>query len=166
MDVPAPLISAPNMDMPKLKPKPLVKPKSNPTKALNQTENASSNRTQPTQIQREVMPMNVSGKWSIKFNDDIDRSLELNLWSSSENRIMGYGTLKVAGTDNSVAASGSVTPRELILVTKSAAPEYANQKSDEYYLDLFMANDTLSGTYVHKSDGQSLGKGNATAIKE
>jgi len=110
--------------------------------------------------------MNVTGKWSMKFNDSTGRSLDLNLWSSGGTRIMGYGIVTEEGTKNSVTASGSVTVKELKLITKSAAPEYANQKYDEYDLDLFMINNTLSGTYNLKSGGQLLGKGNATATKE
>lgn len=166
MDVPAPIISAPNMDTPKPNPKPLVKQKSNSNQALNQTGNTSSNQTQATQIQQEARTMNVSGKWSIKFSDSTDRSLDLNLWPSGGNRIMGYGTLTEEGARNSVTASGSVTTEELSLIAKSAAPEHAIQKYDEYDLDLIMVNDTLSGTYVLKSGGQSLGKGNATAVKQ
>jgi hypothetical protein len=90
----------------------------------------------------------------------------LNLWSSSGNRIMGYGTSTEESTKNSVTASGSVTSQELALIAKSAAPEYTNQKYDEYDLDLFMINNTLTGTYVLKLGGLSLGKGNATAIKQ
>jgi hypothetical protein len=170
MDVPAPIISAPNMDTPKPIPKPISKTvvklsNNNPSQALNQTGNTSSNQTQLTQIQQETKPINVSGKWSIKFSDGTDRSLDLNLWSSGGNRIMGYGTLTEEGAKNSVTASGSVTTQELSLIAKSAVPEHANQKYDEYDLNLFMVNDTLSGTYVLKSGGQSLGKGNATAVK-
>lgn len=166
MDVPAPLISAPNMDTPKPIPKPLAKPKIDSNPALNQTGNKSSNQTQVTQIQQEVKAMNVSGKWSIKFSDSTDRSLDLNLWPSGGNRVMGYGTLTEGGAGNSVTASGSVTTEELSLIAKSAAPEHASQKYDEYDLNLFMVNDTLSGTYVLKSGGQSLGKGNATAVRQ
>jgi hypothetical protein len=166
MDVPAPRISAPNMDMPAPNPKPLVKPKNNANQALNQTGNMSSNQIQVTQIQQEVKPMNVSGKWSIKFDDSTGRLLDLNLWSSSGTRIMGYGTLTEEGAKNSVTASGSVTEQELTLIAKSATPEYANQRYDEYDLDLFMINYTLSGTYVLKSGGQLLVKGNATAVKQ
>ena len=166
MDVPAPIISAPNMAMPKPNPKPIVKPNSNPNQTLNQSGNMSSNQTQVTQAQQEVKPMNVTGKWSMKFNDSTGRSLDLNLWSSGGTRIMGYGTVTEEGTKNSVTASGSVTAHELKLIAKSAAPEYANQKYDEYDLDLFMVNNTLSGTYILKSGGQFLDKGNATATKE
>jgi hypothetical protein len=166
MSVPAPHISAPTMDVPVPSPKPLDKPNSNPVQAINQTGNTSSNRAQATQIQQEVQPMNVSGKWSIKFNDSTDRSLDLNLWSSGGNRIMGYGTLTEGGAKNSVTASGSLTAQELTLIAKSATPEYANEKYDEYDLDLSMVNNTLSGTYVLMSGGQSLGKGNATAVKQ
>jgi hypothetical protein len=53
------------------------------------------------------------------------------------------------------AASGSVTVQELTLTAQSASTEYANQKNDEYDLDLFIVNSTLSGTYVLKLSGQS-----------
>ena len=166
MSVPAPHISAPTMDVPAPSPKPLDKPNSKPIQAINKTGNTSSTKDQVTQIQQEVQSMNVSGKWSIKFNDGTDKSLDLNLWPSGGNRIMGYGTLTEGGTKHSVTASGSSTAQELKLIAKSATPEYANQKYDEYDLDLLMVNNTLSGTYVLMSGGQSLGKGNATAIKQ
>jgi hypothetical protein len=165
MDVPAPIISAPSMDMPKPNPKPLVKPK-NDTNTLNTPGNVGSNQTQVTKLQHEPEPMNVSGKWSIKFNDSTDRSLDLNLWSSSGNRIMGYGTLTETGAKNSVAASGSVGAQGFTLIVKSASPDYADRKDKEFDIDLFMVNGTLSGTYVQKSGGQFLGKGNASAVKQ
>ena len=79
---------------------------------------------------------------------------------------MGYGTVTENGAKNSVTASGSVGAQELILIAKSATSEYINQNYDEYDLDLLMMNNTLSGTYVLKSGGHSLGKGNATAVKQ
>ena len=79
---------------------------------------------------------------------------------------MGYGTVTEDGAKNSVTASGSVTAQELTLIAKSATSEYIKQKYDEYDLKLLMVNNTLSGTYVLKSGGQSLGKGNATAAKQ
>jgi hypothetical protein len=166
MNVPEPSISAPNMDMPVTHPKPLARPNNNPNQALNQSGNKSSNQAQVTQIQQELMPMNVSGKWSIKFDDGTDRSLDLNIWSSGGDRIMGYGTLTEEGAKNSVAVSGSVTTKELTLIAKSAAPEYANQNYDEYDLDMFMVNNTMSGSYVLKSGGKTLVKGNATAVNQ
>jgi hypothetical protein len=167
MDVPAPLISAPNMDMPAPNPKPLGKPSKNPNQAFNKTGNVSSNQTQVTQIQQTPKSMNVSGKWSIMFNDSPDRSLVLNLWSAaSGNIIMGYGTLIEAGASNSVTASGSASAQELKLTAKLADSDYTKQKNKECDLDLFMVNSTLSGTYVLKSGGQFLGKGNVTAAKE
>ena len=165
MSVPEPHISPPTMEVPATNPKPLANTNSNPNQVINQTRNMSSNQTQVTQVQG-VQPMNVSGKWSIKFNDGTDRSLDLNLWPSGGNRIMGYGTLTENGAKNSVTASGSLTAKEITLTAKSATPEYANQKYDVYDLDLFMINNTLSGTYVLSSGGQSLGKGNATAVKQ
>jgi len=166
MSVPEPHISAPSMEVPVTTPKTIVEPNITPKQELNQTSNTSSNQTQVTQIQQGVQPMNVSGKWSIKFNDGTDRSLDLNLWPSGGNRIMGYGTLTEDGAKNSVTASGSLTAQELTLTAKSATPEYANQKYDVYDLDLLMKNNTLSGTYVLSSGGQFLGKGNATAVKQ
>lgn len=82
---------------------------------------------------------------------------------------MGYGTLNEGSIKNSATVSGSVGAQELILIAKSAAPDYTNQKDKEYDLDLLMVNDTLSalsGTYELKSGGQSLGKGSATAVKK
>ena len=161
MSMPAPLISGPNMDMPAPNPKPLVKPNNNPSPALNQIGNISSNQTQ------EVKPMDLSGKWSIRFDNGTDRSLDLNLWPSIGTAgIMGFGTFIEKGTQSSVTATGSVTAQELSLTVKSATPEYINKKYDECDLDLFMVNNTLSGTYVLMSGGQSLSQGNAKAVKK
>jgi len=64
-----------------------------------------------------------------------------------------------------VTASGSVTGNELHLTTKSATPENANQKNDQYDLDLFWVNNTISGTYILRSGGEFAGEGNVTAVK-
>ncbi len=164
MDMPTPRISSPNMDMPKTKPVPLVKP-ANSNQTLNQTANISSNQTRSTLEQKEANTMDVSGKWSIKFADRADRSLDLTLWVSGGTIIMGYGTLTGEGAKNSVTASGSVKGNALHLTTKSATPEYANQKNDQYDLDLFMVNDTISGTYILRSGGEFVSEGNVTAVK-
>jgi hypothetical protein len=165
MNVPEPLVSRPNMDVPAPNPKPPIGRNNNPNQATNKNANATSNQTQVTKTQQEVKPMDVSGKWSIRFDDRTDVVFDLTLWSSGGSKIMGYGTLTEKGTKNSMTASGSFAAQELILTAKLAAPEFANQKFDEYYLDLFMANNTLSGTYVLESGGQSLGNGNVTAVK-
>ena len=170
MTMPVPTItgpasSGPNMDMPKPETRSLIAPDNNTTKT-KPTGSISPNQTQVSKTQQTVMTMDVSGKWSIKFDKRTDRSLDLNLWASSKNGILGYGTLTEEGAKNSVTASGSINGQELTLTTKSSTPEYATKKFDEYDLDLFMANNTLSGTYVLSSDGQSQGEGNATAIKQ
>ncbi|HSD57250.1 MAG TPA: hypothetical protein VLB04_03630 [Methanotrichaceae archaeon] len=171
-DIAVPSMKVPNMDMPEPKPKPLIEPNNNLNPVLSQTSNISSNQTQAAQIQQkaepmDVSPMDVSGKWSVKFDDGTGRSLGLTLWSSTgANRIMGYGTLTEGGRENSVTAAGSVTEQELRLTAKLAAPENANLEYDECDLDLFTVNDTLSGTYVLRSGGQFLGEGNATAVKQ
>ncbi len=164
MDMPEPLITKPNMNIPEPKTKPLAEPGSY-RPSLNQNGNISSNQTQAPMIQQGVKPMDVSGKWSIKFDNRPDRSLDLTLWSSAGTRIMGFGTLIEEGAEKSMTVSGSVSEQELSLIAKSAVPEYANQKYDEYDLDLFMENNTLSGTYILKSEGRSLDQGNATAVK-
>ncbi len=164
MDMPQPRIT-PNMDMPDPKPKQPVKPDNSADQILNQTGNMSNNQTQTIQIPQEDTPMDVSGRWSIKLDEGSGRSLDLNLWSSSGNRIMGYGTLNEGSAQHSVTASGSVIGQELILSTKSATPEYNSQETDEYDLDLVMVNNTLSGTYVLRSGEQSGVNGNATAVK-
>ena len=169
MDVPAPKVSPPNMDMPSPTPKPLGKQISKSNQTLTNTSNASSNQTQTTQaiqIEQEAKPMNVNGKWSIKLDDGTNGSLDLNLWSSSGNRIMGYGTLAEASARNYVTASGSVGEEDLKLTVKLATSDLANLKNKECNLDLFMTNDTLSGTYVMISRGQFLSRGNATATKQ
>ncbi len=150
------------MDMPKPETRSLIEPDNNTTQT-KPTGNMSPNQTQASQ---KPQILDVSGKWSIKFDKRTDRSLDLNLWASGKNGILGYGTMTEVGAKYSVTASGSINGQELTLTTKSSTPEYATKKFDEYDLDLFMANSTLSGTYVLSSDGQSLGEGNATAIKQ
>jgi hypothetical protein len=161
MDMPNPIISSPSMNTPDPKPKSQVNSDSNP----NQTGSLGSNQTQVT----EAKSNDVSGKWSIKFDDRPDRSLDLTLWSSGKAKIMGYGTLTKGGAGNSVTVSGSFAEEELILTVKSAESEYASQKYDEYLLDLFMVNNTsnnsMLGTYTLRSGGEFLGDGNATALK-
>ena len=161
MDMPEPLTPKPNMDMPKLIPKPPIVPNKDSSQTINLPANISSNTTQTNQIQ-QVKPLNVSGKWSIKLNEITDSSLDLNLWSSSGDKIMGFGTLTEGSTSNPVTAMGDVDVREFTLTVKSAISDYDR----EYDLYLVMVNNALSGTYVLKSGGQYLGKGNATAIKQ
>ena len=161
---PTPISTVPNMDMPKTEPKPLSEPNNNQVQTTP-TGNVSSNQT-TTQASQEPQPMDVSGRWSIKFDGKTDRSLDLNLWSSGGDRILGYGTLTEKGSKHSVTASGSVAEQELRLATKSATPVDVAQRFDDYDLDLFMVNNTLSGTYVLRSGGQSIGEGKAIALKQ
>lgn len=165
MDMPKPLITKPNMEAPVPNPKPPIGPNNNQNQATNKTANATSNQTQVTKIQQEVKPMDVSGKWSIRFDDRTDVVLDLTLWSSGSSKIMGYGTLAEKGEKNSMTASGSFVDPVLKLTAKSAAHELADQNFNEYYLDMFMANNTMSGTYVLELSGQSQGNGNVTAVR-
>jgi hypothetical protein len=153
MNMPKPIITSPSMNMPE--------PKNNP----NQTGSTIANQNQVT----KAIPNDVSGKWSIRFDDRPDRSLDLTLWSSGRTKVMGYGTMIKGGIGNSVTASGSFAEEELILAVKSAESEYARERYEECDLDLFVvnntANNTLTGTYLLSSGGEFLGDGNATAVK-
>ena len=165
MDMPKPLITRPNMEVPVPNPKQPIGPNNNQNQATNNTANATSNQTQVTKKQQEVKPIDVSGKWSIRFDDRTDVVLDLTLWSSGGSKIMGYGTLTEKGAKNSMTASGSFAAPELKLTAKSAAHELKDQKFNEYYLDMLMENNTMSGTYVLELSGQSQGNGNVTAVR-
>ncbi len=167
MDMPKPIITRPNMDMPDTKPKPLVElnasQSTNSDSTLNQTGDTSSNQDQVLQDARLIA---VDGKWSIKLDGGVRRSLDLNLWSSTGTaRFMGFGTLIENGRENSVTAAGSTDEPKMRLTIKLATPEYANLEYDECELDLTAFNSTLSGTYVLRSGGQFFAEGNATAAK-
>jgi hypothetical protein len=154
MEMPTPIITSPNMNVPAPKQK---QQDSNATQIDDQTQTT------------EAKPDDLSGKWSIKFDDRPDRSLDLTLWSSGRTKIMGYGTLTKGSTGNSVTVSGSLAGEELTLAVQSAESESSGQNSDKYDLHLFLANNTsgnaMSGTYILSSGGEFLGDGNATAIK-
>ena len=156
-----PVSTGPNMSMPDPGPKPLVNPNNNSNQTLNQTGNQSS-----SQPQTEAKPIDLSGKWSVKFNDSTGKSLDLILLSAGSDRIMGTGTLVEDGTKIPVTASGTIADQEVTLTTKTVVGKYVNQIDREYDLDLFMSNNALSGTYVLKSGGKFLGKGNATVVKQ
>lgn len=153
--------SGPNMSMPDPSPKPLANPNNNSTQTIDQTENQSSSQPQP-----EAKSMDLGGKWSVKFNDSTGKSLDLILLSVGSDRTMGSGTLVENGTRIPVTASGTIADQAVTLTTKTVVGDYVNQIDKEYDLDFSMANNTLSGTYVLKSGGKFLGKGNATAVKQ
>jgi len=158
MNMPKPIITSPNMNTPETKPTQRAITESNP----NQTGSSTADPS-------EAKSNDVSGKWSIRFDDRPDRILDLTLWSSSGTKIMGYGTLTKGSAGNSVTASGSFAEGELVLTVKSAEPDYASQRYDEYNLDLFTSNNSasniLSGTYILSSGGEFSDDGNATAKK-
>ncbi len=162
MSMPKPLVSKPNMDMPVAKPKPLVKPGSGLSPSLNHTASTLSNKTQ-----QDAQQVDVSGKWSIKFEDGANSSLALTLWSSADTiTVMGFGILTEGGIDNPVTATGSATARELRLIIKSATSKYINKIYDECDLNLLLSNNTAKGTYALMSGGQLSSAGNATAVKQ
>lgn len=160
MDMPKPLISKPNMDMPKANPKPLIKPGDKPTNNTNMSSDT-------TQKKLDSQQMDVSGKWSIKFDDEADKLLALTLWASAGTTgMMGFGTMTEEGIDNPVTATGSATARELRLIVKSATSKYISKLYDECDLNLSLSNNTASGTYALMSGGQLSITGNVTAVKQ
>ncbi len=78
---------------------------------------------------------------------------------------MGFGELREGQSNNSVSASGSFDGEGLMLAVKSAAPKYQGQRYDGCDLDLVLLNDTLSGSYILKWQGEIQDKGNATAVR-
>lgn len=156
-----PQSTGPNMSMPNPNPKPLVKENNSSGKTINLTGNESSG-----QAQTETKSIDLSGKWSVKFPDSPSRSLDLILLSVGADRTMGSGTLVEEGTKIPVTASGTINGQEVTLTTKTVVGDYVNQIDREYDLDLFVENSTLSGTYVLKSSGKFLSKGNATAVRQ
>ena len=165
MDMPTPKVSSPTMSMPETKTGPLVQQNDSSSQTLNQTANVSIDSTKVNLLQQEAAPVDVSGRWSIKFDDRRDVSLDLNLWSSGGDKIMGYGTMIDSGAKNSVTAIGSFADPDLTLTVKSAASEHISQRYDECGLYLSLVNKTLSGTYILKSGEQTSSEGKATAIK-
>ncbi len=163
MKMPKPIITSPNMGIPE----PIQKQQVIPDSNANQTSDKITDLIPVTAAKSD----DLSGKWSIKFDDRPDRSLDLTLWSSGKTKIMGYGTLTKGSTGNSVTASGSLAGEELILAVQSAESEYAGQNSDRYDLSLILANNTsnsnstMLGTYILSVGGEFMGDGNATASK-
>jgi hypothetical protein len=154
MDMPEPKITSPNMAMPPAS----AKQQSLPESRANQSENKTDDQSD-----------NLSGKWSIRFDDRPDRMLDLTLWSSDENKFMGYGTLTRESKSSSVTVRGSLEEDELTLTVTSTESEYSGQVPDKYDIILTLANstsvNTMSGTYILTSGGEFVGDGNAKAIK-
>jgi hypothetical protein len=161
MDMPKPLITKPSMDVPDTQPKPLSTLENNSAQVFNQSANSGEYQTKAAENEATA----VSGKWSVGFDDLRDRSLDLTLWSSGTSKIMGFGTLTKDGIGISMSASGSFAEKKLVLAVKSAQVEYGSQNYEQYDLDMFMVDNTLSGTFILRSGSGPLVSGNATAIK-
>lgn len=155
MDMPKPLITPPSMDMSGNSPKvTVVEGKKDPF-----SDGSPFNETQKSEAAK------LNGKWTVKFAGRSDVSLGLDLWASGGNKIMGFGELREGQSNNSVSASGSFEGEELMLAVKSAAPKHQGQRYDGCDLDLVLLNDTLSGSYILKWQGEIQDKGNATAVR-
>jgi hypothetical protein len=161
-DIAAPSIAAANMDMPTPK---ITSPNMGMPEPKQVQQGISESKANHTEDKDDDQSDDLSGKWSIKFDNLPDRLLDLTLWSSGRSKIMGYGTLAKGSTSNSVTVSGSISGEELMLAVQSANSEYSGQNSDKYDISLFQANNTMSGTYILSVGGEFIGDGNATAIK-
>lgn len=163
-----PSMPVPNMDMPKPHiTKPITdasvkKTELNNSSSLASSESGSIDRSDS---QENDESSSVAGKWKIRFEELKDTSLDLTLWSSSGDQIMGFGTMKIAGADTSMTASGSFSKEELVLAAKSAQAELGSQNYRQCDLDLYAANGTFSGTYVLSLGDERSVSGNATATK-
>jgi len=151
-----PSMPVPNMDMPS----PRVTAPS--TGLADQKTNVEKNNSSPEPDEADD-PIN--GKWTIRFESLLDRSLDLTLWSSGKNKIMGFGTLTKGGAEISVTASGSKKDREISLVVKSAQAELGSPNYSQYDLDMLLENSTLRGSYTSSSGDEVSVAGNVTAIK-
>lgn len=155
MDMPKPLITPPNMDMPDPSPKvTVVEGKKDPF-----SDGSPFNETQKGDAAK------LNGKWTVKFAGRSDVSLGLDLWASGGSKVMGFGSLKERAANNSFSASGTVSGDNLVLSARSAAAKFEGQRYDQCDLDLTLKNDTLSGSYILKWQGEVRDRGNATAIR-
>ena len=162
-DIAAPSIAAPHMEMPTPK---ITSPHLGMPEPKQVQQDISDSKANHTDDKIFDQSDDLSGKWSIKFVNLPDRSLDLTLWSSGRDKIMGYGTLAKGSTSNSVTVSGSIAGEELMLSVQSADSEYSGQQnSDKYDISLFQANNTMSGTYILSVGGEFMGEGKATGIK-
>jgi hypothetical protein len=161
MNMPTPIITKPNMDLPDQKSTLQSTPDINSSLALNQSGHTNEESTLTAKDEADA----VSGKWIIKFEELRDRSLDLTLWSSGKDKIMGFGTQTIDGAETSMTASGSLAGEELVLVVKSAQVELGSPNYNQYDLDMFAANSTISGTYILSSGTETSVSGNATAIR-
>ena len=153
-----PSMPVPNMDMPK----PVIKaPATGLTDEKSNGQSADNNSSPATNEADDA----IGGKWTIRFEDLRDRSLDLTLWSSGKDKIMGYGTLTKNGAEISMTASGSLRENELAMVVKSGQAELGSADYSQYDLDMLVQNSTLTGTYTLSSGTGASINGNATAIK-
>ncbi|MDD4652485.1 MAG: hypothetical protein PHQ34_09670 [Methanothrix sp.] len=154
MDMPTPKITSPNMATPPA----AAKQQALPESQANKTESEADDQAD-----------NLSGKWSIRFEDRPDRLLDLTLWSSDKTKFMGYGTMTRETKSSSVTVIGSLEEDELTLTVTSTESDYSGQVPDRYDIILTLANSTtvnsMSGTYILTSGGEFVGDGNAKAIK-
>ena len=155
MDMPKPLITPPTMDM------------SGPSSKVTVVEGKKDpfSDGSPFNESQKGEAAKLNGKWTVKFAGRCDVSLGLDLWASGTDEVMGFGSLVEGAANNSFSASGSISGDELILSARSAAPKFEDQRYDQCDLDLFLKNDTLSGTYVLKWAGATQDAGNATAVR-
>jgi hypothetical protein len=168
MDMPAP-VPQPNMDMPSTNPTPVARPCKDTCSSLDRIGSLGFNQTQRAseQGQQKAGPMDIAGKWSIRFDGESGRSMDLNLWPSMGTAgVMGFGTLTEDGVGNSVTASGSVTEEKVKLTTRLTTPGTSGREYYECDLNLFKTEGHLSGTYILKSSCRTLSVGNATAVKQ
>jgi len=165
MDMPTPKITAPNMDMPESNSKTQAgQNDSSKNSSVSQTPAGFNASEESSVSEEEEGGDSISGKWSVRFEDLKDRTLDLTLWSAGAERIMGFGTETKGSSSGSISASGSFAKNELILTVKPAQSEKEGGTGEQYDFDLQLNGNALSGTYV-MTGGEISASGNATAAK-
>jgi hypothetical protein len=127
-------------------------------------ENSSKTSAVAPTIPAKSQPMKVDGKWTVQLdqgNGFIDLRLVQNLGISPE-EVMISGTL--GSTKIFVTGTGSVGNETLRMTAKTVVADKINKIDRKYVMELFKANDTLSGGY-EIFEGVQITKGNATAIR-
>jgi hypothetical protein len=112
----------------------------------------------------KVAGPDLSGTWKITLQNMTDRSLELILIQSSD-RLQGYGSLALEGSQIPATATGTLSEEEVELDVKLVVDGRLNQMKQEYKLDFDLGDSELSGIYEAYAEDELTGKGNAVAIK-
>jgi hypothetical protein len=148
------LIPGPNMSMPDPSPK-----------SPSQTSSESAAQSTETGVvPPESRIMEVSGKWTVRLENEGATINPLTLIQTGE-KVMGMGTLNEQNAKLQVSAKGYVSSDAMNLDIWTIVSEYGNKIDKRIELELVQVDRVLSGSYEIYSDEELIGKGNATASR-